>query len=74
LERSHPREWPKIGLDYAEKMLCLMASQKVASPFLGVEVSPLRPLVVLRCGLADLHFLRVKYFIFLALEDFTQVT
>ncbi|XP_034250309.1 kinetochore-associated protein 1 [Thrips palmi] len=72
LEDSHPREWPKIGLDYAERMLNLMASQKIASPFLGVEASPLRPLVVLRCCLADLHCLRSKYYIFLTLEDLSQ--
>lgn len=72
LECSHPREWPKLGLDYAERMLNLMASQKIASPFLGFDASPLRPLVVLRCNLADLYSLRSKYFIFLTLEDFSQ--
>lgn len=74
LERLHPREWPKIGLDFAERTLELFSSQKVASPFLGLEVSPLRPLVVLRCALADLHTLRSKFYMHISLEDFTQVS
>lgn len=73
LERTNPREWPKIGLDFAERCLQLFSSQKVASLFLGLEVSSLRPLVDLRCALSDLHSLRSKYYLHVPLEDFIQV-
>ncbi|XP_026273015.1 kinetochore-associated protein 1 [Frankliniella occidentalis] len=72
LERSHPREWPKIGLDYADRTLKLMSSQNFGSPFVGLEASPLRPLVVLRCALTDLYSLRSKYYIFITLEEYSQ--
>ncbi|KAK3922038.1 Kinetochore-associated protein 1 [Frankliniella fusca] len=72
LEWSHPREWPKIGLDYADRTLKLVSSQNFASLFVGLEASPLRPLVVLRCGLSDLYSLRSKYYIFLTLEEYSQ--
>ncbi|KAJ1529164.1 hypothetical protein ONE63_005972 [Megalurothrips usitatus] len=72
LERSCPKQWPKVGLDYTEKTLKLISCQKFAIPFIGLEASPLRPLVVLRCALNALHSLRSKYYIYMTLEEFRQ--